>query len=183
MVIKGKKNDNEEMHLEVQAGRIGRAEKYKYLGDMYDESGTNVSKINHKESKINMMIMDIKRETSSRKLGKAAISARLMLMQGIITPTILANTETWHNITKREQTMIRKIHQEVLTRCLDIPKTTPYLGIVSELGILPYNDIIWYKKFMWYYRISNSNDTRVVKTILLTQMKETDNWYTEIVKR
>ena len=74
---------------------------YKYHGDMYDHKGTNMSKIMYKQTKIDMMITKVKAESSPRKIGKAALSVRIMLLEAVITPTVLCSTETeyfWEKI-------------------------------------------------------------------------------------
>ena len=43
--IKNNKGKVEEMNLEVKGGKIGRTQQNKYVGDMYDEKGSNMSKI------------------------------------------------------------------------------------------------------------------------------------------
>ena len=183
MVIRNrrtKKKDEDHIKLEVAEGRIGRTKTYKYLGDMYDEKGNNESKIRHKEEKLDYMISTIKQQSNQNIVGKAATNIRLMLIEAIITPTILSSTETWHNITKQEENIIKQIHQKTLTRILNIPKTTPYMGIISELNITPFIDTIWYKKIMWYYRLIHAENSRISKQILLEQKRTTNNWYTEL---
>ena len=155
-----KKKDEEVLDLEVKSGKIGRTMSYKYHGDMYDHKGTNMSKIMYKQTKIDMMITKVKAESSPRKIGKAALSVRIMLLEAVITPTVLCSTETWHNITKPEQQQITKLHHKILTEALHQPKTMPYMGIISERNILPFMEIVWYKKFMWYHMLINSWEDR-----------------------
>ena len=147
---------------------------------MYDEKGTNVSKIKHKESKIQLMINDTKGHGCEQKVGKAALSVRLMLVEVIVSPTVLSSTETWFNINQDEQKMITQIHRNILTQILHLPYHTSYLGIISELNIMRFIDIIWYKKFMWYHRLMNSEENRKAKNILDELMNGTENWYTEL---
>ena len=180
MIKNNRKKSYEELDLEVKGGKIGRTKQYKYHGDMYDDTGRNLSKLKHKESKLGIMINDIKTESSEKKIGKAALNVRLMLMEVVITPTVLCSTETWHNITKQEKQLINTIHHKILTETLNLPKTTPYMGIISELNILPFMDNIWMKKFMWYHRLLNSGDERQAKMILLEQIQDDENWYTEL---
>ena len=78
MVIKNSRKKEEELDLKVASGKIGRAKQYKYVGDMYNEKGTNVSKIEFKEEKLQLMINQVKNESSERKIGKAALTVRLM---------------------------------------------------------------------------------------------------------
>ena len=127
---------------------------------MYNEKGTNISKIEFKEEKLQLMINQVKNESSERKIGKAALTVRLMLVEVVITPTVLSSTETWHNITKHEQQQLKKIHHQILTKTLLLPNSTPYLGIISELNIIPFVDCVWYKKFMWYHQLLNSEEER-----------------------
>ena len=182
MVIRNdrKKTKIEEPKLKVSSGPIGRTKEYKYHGDMYDEKGTNESKIRHKESKVQMMINDVKVQSCEQKIGKAALSVRLMLVEVVISPTVLSSTETWFNINQDEQKMITQIHRNILTQLLHLPKHTSYLGIISELNIMRFIDTIWYKKFMWYHRLINSDDKRKAKNILSEQMHENNNWFTEL---
>ena len=77
---------------------------------MYDEKGNNESKIRHKEEKLDYMISTIKQQSNQKIVGKAATNIRLMLIEAIITPTILSSTETWHNITKQEENKYTKKH-------------------------------------------------------------------------
>ena len=182
MLIQNRKRKNEgsEIELEVKAGKIGKTTEYKYLGDKYNEKGSNISKIEHKGKEIEGMVRDIIRESTSKIIGSSSLQVRLMLMNVIATPTLLSNTETWFNINKTEEKMITIQHHKVLTRCLQLPRSTPYYGIISEMNILPYVDIIWYRKFMWLYRLVNSDDERLAKRILKKQEQEENNWYTEI---
>ena len=175
-----KKEKEEELELEVKRGKIGRATQYKYMGDRYDERGTNESKIEHKQEKLDLMIINIKRESCESKIGKAALTVRIMLIEVTIAPTVLGNTETWHNITKQEQQAITRTHHRALTRTLNIPQTTPYMGIIAELDIWPFIEIVWYKKLMWFHRLMNSDDTRLAKLKLMDQIKQQDGWYSEV---
>ena len=175
-----KKEKEEELELEVKRGKIGRATQYKYMGDRYDERGTNESKIEHKQEKLDLMIINIKRESCESKIGKAALTVRIMLIEVTIAPTVLGNTETWHNITKQEQQAITRTHHGALTRALNIPQTTPYMGIIAELDIWSFIEIVWYKKLMWFHRLMNSDDTRLAKLKLMDQIKQQDGWYSEV---
>ena len=48
--------------------------------------------------KMKFMALEVRRMGSVRRVGKAAVKVRLLLMETIIKPTILANTETWCNV-------------------------------------------------------------------------------------
>ena len=84
-----KKVDNTDIKLEVKAGKIKQTEQYNYLGEVYNEKGSNMSKIEAKGQKVEGMISDIKRESSEWRLGKASMKVTNMLIKTIVTPTLL----------------------------------------------------------------------------------------------
>ena len=180
MMMKLGKEKEENVNLEIKSGKIERTEKYKYLGDVYNEKGENESKIRAKGEKIESMARVIIAESSTKKIGKATLEARKILMKAITTPTLLTNTETWHNITKQEEKLITQQHHKILTRCLQIPRATPYLGILSEMDVTPFTDEIWIRKIMFFYTLVMSKEERNARVILMKQMKESNNWYTEL---
>ena len=155
MKFSRKKEEEVEMKLSVKAGEIKETNKYKYLGDKYNSKGDNESKIKGKAEKIEGLIQDIVRESRTGTIGEADMAARKLLIDAIATPTLLSNTETWYNITTKEQQLITKHHHQILTRCLELPRSTPYYGLISELNALPHVENIWYRKFMWLYRLIN----------------------------
>ena len=174
-----KKETIKELELEIGEKKIGRTYEYKYLGDVYNEKGGNESKIIGKETKLEGMINDVKTNSSKWILGKSSTQIRLMLIDTIITPTILTNTETWHDINQKEEKLITSIHHKILTRCLELPISTPYYGIISETNMMPYVDRIWKRKYMFYHRLINSKD-RKAKDILDIQREANNNWYQEL---
>ena len=141
-----------------------RKNTYKYLGDVYDETGKNMSKIEAKGEKIEGMIKNIMQETSIYKIGRNSTKARKLIITSIAAPTLLNNTETWYSINTKEEEKIRQQHQTIITRCLEVHKTTPYYGIIAEMNVTPYIDVIWQRKIMWLYNI-HSEEESYVKTV------------------
>ena len=54
-----------------------------------------------------------------------------------------------------------------------MPKSTPYLGILSELGIWPVEQHVEYKRIMLLHRIINSKDSRFLKEVIEEQIRDT----------
>ena len=78
---------------------------------------------------------------------------------------MLANVETWCNISKEEETMITQVQYEVLKIIFKQRDKT---------GIWPYKDEIMYKKL--------SREERIAKKILVSQTLNNRkiNWYNEL---
>ena len=186
LIQKNSKEKIEEVGIKVMKGEVGRTKEYKCLGDYYDETGNNEIKIQKKMEKANFMAFEVKRRGAYATVGRADMSVQLLLLDTVIKETLLANTETWCNITNKEEAMITSKHHSVLCILFGQPKSTPYFGILGETGIWPYKYIIKYKMLMFLHHIVHSSDDRMAKRIILRQqqMLEEHNkrrtWYFEL---
>ena len=72
MVIRNNKEVIEDFDLKVNWKQIGRTEGYKYLGDIHDEKGDNISKIRGKEEKIEIVIEDTIEHSKEKDIGHAS---------------------------------------------------------------------------------------------------------------
>ena len=63
-------------------------------------------------------------------------------------------------------------------------KTTPYWGIICELGIRPIMLTLLYKKLMLYHNLMNSDEERMAKKLVEVQKesKIEQCWYAEMRK-
>ena len=85
-----------------------------YMGDQYDKTGKNRSKIEKKMEKSKFIASEVKRQGSYTRVRKADTSTRILLLEAVVKPTLLFNTETWINITKEEMKIVNQAHYEVL---------------------------------------------------------------------
>ena len=186
MVMKNNNIDKERsVRIEVRKGEIGKTNEYKCLGDYYDASGSNEHKIKKKMEKSKYMAYETKRKGSYANVGYADMSVQLLLLEVTIKPTLLANTETWCNITSIEEAMITSHHHQVLCIIFGQSRSTPYFGICGETGIWPYKYVIVYKKLMFLHHIVNSTDERIAKRIVKRQeeMRNKQTWFSELHER
>ena len=116
-------------------------------------------KVRKKMEKGKFMAHETKRRGSYTAVGRANMAVQLLLLEVTIKPTLLSNTETWCNITRKEESMITSHHHEILCIIFGVPKSTPYYGIVGETGIWPYKNVILYKKLMFLHHIIHSSSS------------------------
>ena len=93
------------------------------------------------------MIQTMVQYSSMVVQGKDSVETELLIMEAIIMPTILANSETWTKLTKREIEKLEKMEKKVLRKLLGVPKTTPYWGMLAETGSWPMENRIEYVGF------------------------------------
>ena len=153
----------------VNRGEIGYTKKYKCLGDQYDETGKNMSKIEKKMEKRKFIAAEVKRYGSYSQVGKADVSVRMLMMEALVKPTLLFNTETWIDITDGEMKKINQGHYEVLRKVFEQKESTPYYGILSETGYWPYSYVIIYKRLMYFHHLIHSDERRITRKMIINQ--------------
>jgi hypothetical protein len=177
------KSKEEKPVIKVKKGAIGYTERYKYLGDMYDKTGKNMSKIEKKMEKASFVAAEVKREGSYLEVGKADTEVRMLLLETMVKPTLLSNTEAWVNVRKEEMEKINQGHYLVLRKVFEQKDNTPYYGILAETGYWPYSYVVVYKKLMNLHNLLHSDEKRIAKRIIVNQMNGEGskiNWYSEV---
>ena len=59
------------------------------------------------------MAHEVRRMGNMDSVGNADVKVRLLLLETLVKPSLLANVETWSNITKEEEKMITKAHHHL----------------------------------------------------------------------
>ena len=91
----------------------------------------------------------------------------------MIIPSVYNNIETWSHINKSELKELENIQAKILKRILKLPKSTPYFGLLSDLGIWPIKYLIDYKKILLLQNILESDDKRILKQIIESEINNT----------
>ena len=68
---------------------------------------------------------------------------------------------------------LEEIQGIILRKICEQRKTTPYFGLLAELGIWTIEKQIEYKTIMLLHNILTSNDERLIKEIVKEQIKNT----------
>ena len=133
MIAHPKKNNNiEKLDNQITRGEIKRTKEYKYLGDWYNEKYTHEKTITMKINKINYMIGRVKYYGDPYKVGHMALQVRLTIYKSTIIHSVYTNVETWSKISKKEIEQLEKMQKDIITAIFELPKSTPYLGLLSE---------------------------------------------------
>ena len=147
MIINPKKgNEMKKLRNTIKRGEIGRTNEYEYVGEWYTEKGTHEKSLDVKKSKINFLVNKVKYYGDPYKVGHLALQVRLTIYNLTVIPTIFTNIETWSTVTEKEIEELEKIQREALTSIFELPRSTPYWGLLSELGIWPVEQQMEYKK-------------------------------------
>ena len=172
----------------VKNGAFEEVHEYNFLGTWIDKSGKYKINILKKKQKLPYMISSIKFIASTFKMGIMSTQARMKLMNAILMQSLIYNAEAFANFTKEEVRMLEGTQAQALKELLELPVSTPYLPLLMETGMWTMEGRINYKKFMLFHNILNSPDDRLLKQVLIEQMKSPrpGTWFytiTELIKR
>ncbi len=184
MVVNSGKEKLQIIQESIKEGMIERTTEYKYLGWWFNEENSAKTQLIELESKLDYMIREIKISGSKQRVGGQDARVQRMLYDKVIVPTLTYNMETNTNMTSKEYKMLEKLQGRALRKIYNVPSTTPYWGLLIELGVKPLEYEIHYKRLMLYHNIMNSSDERISKQIVMQQRKHqhTHGFYQEIRK-
>ena len=143
--------------------------EYKYLGDIIVPDNSLDNLINERKNIINGTTAEI--VSISAETRQFSIMAAVQYLNGIITPKLLLNAETWDNITCKEMSQLEQIHSQSIKRLLHLPFSTPTLGLYYELGIWQIESQILQKQLMFVHKIYNKPDDMLVKKSAYTAIE------------
>lgn len=171
MIINSGRGEGHKIYQSIKEGEIERTNEYKYLGWWFNQENTAQRQLKEIESKIDYMVKEIKSTGGKKKVGKHDGRIQGMLYEKVAVPTLTYNMETATNMTIHEYEQLEKIQAKALKKLYNLPKSTPYWGMLIELGVKPLEYIVHYKRLMLYHNIMHSSDDRVAKQILQQQKK------------
>ena len=160
-----------------------RAKEHKYVGHWMDERGTYEINIEKNKARISMMIASIA-AIGSKEMGTMAAEVRLNLVNVVVMKSLLYNIEAIPQLTARETKELEKMQQHILTKLMNVPRSTPYWGLLLETGMWTMEARVEYTKLMLYHNIKNSDEERIIKQIVKVQEEEVrESTWTADVKR
>ena len=173
MVVDSAKGKSEVIEESVKSGQVTETTEYKYVGFWVNKQGNCKLQIERKKGKIKGEVVALKSVANSYTLGETYINVRLEMYESSIVPSLLCNMEDWNKQSKGEIKSLEQIQASTLCSLLELPKTTPYVGLLCELGMWRIEERMIYRKLMRYNNYITSEDSRLAKRLLVQQ--ETNN--------
>ena len=163
-------NESDELTTRLLNGApLERTDRHNFLGTWIDKSGKCELNIKKRKEKCEMVLTKVLQMASQNKVGNLSTTIKIELYTVIIIPILLYNMEAWGNMTEGNLKSLEQIQASFLKRLLKLPKTTPYLGMLYEIGVWRIVDVLLYKKMMLLHNIIHSDDKRIIKRIIIDQ--------------
>lgn len=172
MVVNTGKEPEEAINEGVHEGVVEKVDEYKYVGLWLNEDGNLMLHLKRSMEKLPGKIQQIKNISSKHNIGPDYMRVRLKLYETCVVPSLLFNLEGWGHISNDEMKKLEHQQAFSLTKLLEIPISTPYWGLLSEIGIWSMEFRIKYRRLMMYQNIIlKSKDNRIAKRIIEDQIK------------
>ena len=177
------KADIEEKVLKIKKGEVKKTEIYKYLGDYITEEGNKLTCIEKRTEKTNFMMRNVMSWGAERVTGKMAMQVRFLLLETIVIPSLLYNTETWGALSVNEITLLERKQKQMLATILGQRGSTSYWGMIIESGTWPIEQRIDYKRLMYMHNLVHSDERREARKILMEMIpKQIQGSWTEEIR-
>ena len=184
MCIRNRKNNIEEIEVEVAQGKFKKVSVHKYLGNYVNEKGNLDDQLKYMEGKIGGLVNETNKICCQRKLGKYEWEGKKTVYKAQILPAVYHNIEAWTNLRKADWEKMETMQGKLLRGIYGMPKSTPYWGLLHELDIIPIKLHITYKRLMVYHNMINSDEERVARRIVKEQEKSghEECWFGNVKK-
>ena len=111
-------------------------------------------------------VVALKTMASYGNVGSKFVVVRLELYELSVIPSLLYGIEAWNKQSKRELQELEKQQAKALCSIMELPRSTPYMGLLNELGIWKIEHRLNYRRVMLVQNILTSDDRRLCKRLL-----------------
>lgn len=178
-----RKEEVQELDMNVKRGKIERVASYKILGNWITEDGKLSEQLKEIEKRSWAMLNGLKGTVKEEWLGSMSTDAALLVYERTVVPTLIYNLECWTRIDKKEIEELERIQARILKSILRMPSSTPYFGILKETGIWPIEKKVVYHRMMLYQNLITSAKGRLGRVVIedqdCSETAKTNNWASE----
>ena len=104
-------------------------------------------------------------------LGPYLFSKAVVLRDSMLVGTLLSCSEVWYGVTEDDLSRLEQADKGFWCSLVEIARTVPYELVCLELGVLPLRFIIMRRRLVYLQHVLKENETSLIKSFLITQMK------------
>ena len=141
----------------------------KYLGDIFNKSGTNKENLSKRIAKGFNRVRTILAMVQEMPLGWAKLKAGLRLRKPLLINAILFNSESWHGVSQEDIEDLKQVDQALLRGLVDGHAKVALPGLYLELGQEPLRFVLAARRVLYLHTLLNRDDKELTKKIYLAQ--------------
>ena len=172
VTISSNKSKRQPIDMRLNDTTIETVDKYKYLSMYLNKQDSLSETIERRKAplkKISFEISSLLKRTSNAR--QQFFKNGILLYNSIIKSTFLYAGETWTNVTKTQYNKLEQIQAKTLKTIFGFEKSTPNIGLLNELGILPIEFQLKKMRLMLLHKINNLPNSRLIKQVFNEQKR------------
>ena len=172
VTVRNNKSKRQSLDISLNNTRIETVDTYKYLSMYMNKQGSLTETIERRKAplkKLSFELSSLLKRSSYDK--KQFFENGILLYNSIVKSILLYAGETWTNITKTQCNKLEQIQAKTLKTILGLEKSTPNIGLLNELGILPIELQLKKMRLMFLHKISSLPNSRLVKQVFNEQRR------------
>ena len=178
MVFRNKNADGKKLEVEFTLNneKISYVDNYRYLGIVFQYTGSWTEQLSEAKTKGHRASLILREKL--RKAYSLPIKDTLDLYKSCVQSGLLYGCEIWGNMNTDS---IESIQSDFAKYILGLRQSTPNLGTLAELGLLPYKRFIVYRVIKFWIRLL-TEDLPLQRQAYNYLMKSKGNNWTTFVK-
>ena len=168
--------------LLINGRQMDVVEAAKYLGDIFNQSGTNCDMINDRVNKGIQCMISSMALASEITLGIYLMKTLISLYKIMFLPVVLCNSGAWNNLSANDISKLKVVQMKYLKRMLHTPTSTANCVTYLEVGVLPIEYNIHINQFTFLHHILNLDMDDPVRECYEQQKLYPfeNNWFNEL---
>ena len=114
------------------------------------------------EKELSEKIFEKNRKSKLTSLGHYFYEFALILRESILVSKLVFNSEVWYNLSNKQMEKLEQIDEIYLRKILNIPKSTPKVGIHMECGVMPIRYVIKSRRLLSYWHILHRDENKLI---------------------
>ena len=167
--------------LEINEKLVQCVEVATYLGDPFNEKGSNTDLIDDRIKKGRTCIITATSLCDDVTMGIYAVQTLLLLYRSLFLSVVLYNSQAWSKLVNKEMEKLEAVQLKFIKGIFHCPPSTPNAITFLETGTLPVLQEIHYRQLSFLHHIlTRGNDP--VKSVYKEQLRFTHerNWANDV---
>ena len=169
-------------HLEIDEKKIELVRLITYLGDVFNDKGTNKDLMKDRVDRGTRASIGIEAFMRESYFGVYKICIHVLLYRSIFISSALFNSQAWSNITDYDLRELENLQKAVLRRIVNARRMTSNAFLFLELGILPIKYEVHVRQMCFLHHIVNLSEDDPVKQVWrnLCMLPDFRNWWFDL---
>ncbi len=170
--------------LEIDGKIVSCVQSAVYLGDNFNEKGTNDNLIKDRVNRGKACIITATSLCDDVTMGIYAIQTLLLLYMSLFTAVVLFNSQAWSKLTVKQLEKLEATQLKYIKRIFRSPASTPNTITFLETGTLPIEQELHLRQLSFLHHILIMEGSDPVKLVYKHQLRfeYEKNWANEVTQ-